>query len=115
MKHLALAAIVFFVVLSVNAKGDENKTSTEKESTAIIVLSGTVADSGSGELLTGVEVELEGTGQKTYTDFDGNFSFKVKPGDYKVVTKYISYKERAQALELNDKKNHVKIEMDTSR
>ncbi len=45
-------------------------------------LSGTVFDFQSGEALTGVEVSIEGTDIKVYTDFDGNFEIdNVKPGN----------------------------------
>ncbi|MFW5774271.1 MAG: carboxypeptidase-like regulatory domain-containing protein, partial [Tangfeifania sp.] len=81
---------------------------------ATTVLTGTVADSGSGELLAGVEIQLEGTDKKTYTDFDGNFTFNVKPGEYKVVASYISYKKRSETLQLENKENKVSLKLENS-
>jgi len=75
------------------------------------MIAGTIADQNSGELLAGVEVHLEGTGQKTYTDFDGNFIFKVRPGEYTLVTNYISYEKKAEKLAVNQKDNNVKIQL----
>ena len=55
-------------------------------------LTGVITDAQTGETLAGVEVSIEGTNLKTYTNFDGEFSFKnIKPGDYKIATKYVSY------------------------
>ena len=41
-----------------------------------------------------LRVTLDGTDMKTYTDFDGNFSFdNVSVGDHKISAKLISYDE----------------------
>ena len=47
-------------------------------------IKGNVSDKITGELLFGVTVMLDGTATGTNTDFDGNFSIKVKAGTYKV-------------------------------
>ena len=42
----------------------------------------------------------------TYTDFDGKFTFEnIKPGEYKLVTNYISYKKGTEILKVNNKEN----------
>jgi hypothetical protein len=52
---------------------------------------------------------------KTYTDFDGNFTFNnVKPGEYKVVANYISYKPGAEKLEASAKNNELKLKLQPS-
>ncbi len=116
MKKFIAFAIVFFFALGVHAeekKGD--KVPADKESTATVLLSGKIIDSTTGEFLTGVEVQLEGTGQKTYTDFDGNFSFNVKPGEYNLVSDYISYEKKTEKLKIQSKENNINIRMETSR
>lgn len=114
MKNLLLILIVIFLAFAVNAEEKGGKATADTESTVTTVLSGTVADSRSGELLVGVEVQLEGTSMKTYTDFDGNFSFKVKPGEYKVVANYISYKKCSETLKVDIKENEVNLKLENS-
>jgi hypothetical protein len=80
-----------------------------------VVLVGSISDAKSGESLVGVEVKIEGTDLKTYTDFDGNFTFNnVKPGEYKVVANYISYKPGAEKLEASAKNNELKLKLQPS-
>jgi len=114
MKKLLLLTISIFLAFAVNAKDKEGSVNSDSEKSATTELSGTVADSGSGELLAGVEVQLEGTELKTYTDFDGNFTFKVKPGEYKIVANYISYEKSSKTLKIDSEKNELKIELDNS-
>lgn len=57
-----------------------------------IVLTGKVIDLLTNEALTGVEINIEGTDIKAYSDFDGNFEIKdIKPGDYNIIASFISY------------------------
>jgi len=65
--------------------------------------------------LVGVEVKIEGTDMKTYTDFDGNFSFNnLKPGEYKVVTSYISYQKKTDVVNISSKENNLKVKLEAS-
>ena len=114
MKKLLVATIVIFFAFAGYAEEKNGNTTADAKSEATTVLTGTVADSGSGELLAGVEILLEGTDLKTYTDFDGNFTFKVKPGEYKVVANYISYKKCSETLKIESKENKVNIELESS-
>ncbi len=114
MKKFAIIFLLAITVIAVNAK-ENDKNTGDTENSATLVLSGTVADQNSGESLVGVEVKLEGTDLKTYTDFDGKFAFKnVKPGEYKVVTNYISYQKQSETLEVNSKQNELKIKLQAS-
>lgn len=114
MKQIVIGILLVFATVIVNAKEKETKRA-DTENTATMVLSGSVADENSGESLVGVEVKIEGTDLKTYTDFDGNFSFKnVKPGEYKLTTKYISYEKNSQVLNVSTRKNDVNIKLQTS-
>jgi len=116
MKKVLIAALLVISVIAVNAKESDTKTkTTDTESTATMMISGSIADELSGESLVGVEVKLEGTDLKAYTDFDGNFSFNgVKPGEYKIVTTYISYEKKSEAVKVDANKNDIKIKLQSS-
>jgi hypothetical protein len=114
MKNLLVVTIAIFFAFTGYAEEKKGNTTVDSKSEATTVLTGTVADSDSGELLAGVEIQLEGTDLKTYTDFDGNFTFKVKPGEYKVVANYISYKKCSETLNVDRKENKVNIELENS-
>jgi hypothetical protein len=115
MKKLLFAAIIVLLAFSGYAEEKKGETTVDTGAEATTVLSGTVADSESGELLAGVEIQLEGTELKTYTDFDGNFIFRVKPGEYKVVANYISYEKCTETLKVDSKENKLKIQLDNSK
>ncbi len=54
---------------------------------AAISFRGNIIDEVSGEAWVGVEVKVDGTDVKTYTDFDGHFVIdNLKAGQYKLVT-----------------------------
>lgn len=116
MKKVLIAALLIISVVAVNAKESDTKTKTnDTENTATMMLSGSIADELSGESLVGVEVKIEGTDLKTYTDFDGNFSFEnVKPGEYKLVANYISYEKKSEVLKVDSKENDIKIKLQSS-
>lgn len=107
--------MLVLAIFTVNAKEKGSKT-TDNEAAATVVLTGSITDFNSGESLVGVEVKIEGTDKKTYTDFDGNFTFeKVKPGDYKVVANYISYKPVSETLEASSGKSEIKLKLQPSK
>ena len=63
-------------------------------------LTGTVTDAISKDALTGVLVQLEGSTQKYYTDFDGNFEITYTGDDNpRVYFSYISYND--EIVEVN--------------
>lgn len=103
--------------LSTFAKSDKAtpEITTAAEPTVAIELKGLVIDKSSNEALVGVEVSIEGTNEKTYTDFDGHFNFKnLHPGKYKLVTSYISY--NMVVTEVTDlKSDDIKIELDAAQ
>ena len=113
MKKLLIGFLSIMLAVAVSANEKEGKTAVNSDNSATVALSGTVFDSTSGELLVGVEVKIEGTDAKTYTDFDGNFTFNnMKPGEYKLIANYISYKKSVETLQLNGKENQVKIKLE---
>lgn len=114
MKKLTIIFLLVITVFSLSAKEKESAPANT-ENSASLVLSGTIADLNSGESLVGVEVKIEGTDLKAYTDFDGNFAFKnVKPGEYKLVTNYISYQKKTEILTVSGEKKELKIKLQTS-
>jgi len=116
MKKIFIALLFIITVLGADAKDTDTKSKVkDTESKATSVLKGSIADEQSGEFLVGVEVKIEGTDLKTYTDFDGNFSFNaIKPGEYKLVTNYISYKKKTQVLDIKANEKDIKIKLQSS-
>lgn len=115
MKKILIGFLSLMLTVAVTAKENEVKKESTTDSAASIVLVGSISDAKSGESLVGVEVKIEGTDLKTYTDFDGNFAFNnVKPGEYKVVANYISYKPVAEKLEASAKNNQLKLKLQPS-
>lgn len=95
------------------AENDNSKDSNSNANAATTIsVTGKVVDFSTGEALTGVEVTLEGTDQKVYSDFDGNFKFEnINQGEYNVVASYISYKNSLiENLDTN-KNNEVSIKL----
>jgi len=94
MKILLSILFVFTIIFS--AAADEKDHPADNSAKAITVtVSGNVSDANTGETLVGVQVQLEGTDKKVYTDFDGNFSFEdVTPGEYNISADYISYEHK---------------------
>ena len=117
MKKIALTIVSVFFVIGVFAGNEKEKAEVPASSElAVVDLSGTVTDEKTGELLVGVEVCLKGTDMKTYTDFDGNFTFKnVRKGNYDIVSTYISYeKELVKDVKADQTKNQVEIKLQAS-
>jgi hypothetical protein len=115
MKKILFGFLALILTVAVSAKENEAKKELTTDNAASIVLVGSISDAKSGESLVGVEVKIEGTDLKTYTDFDGNFTFNnVKPGECKVVANYISYKPVAETLEASNKNNKLKLKLQPS-
>jgi hypothetical protein len=107
----------FFLLATVVAFA--GNTTTKKESkaeVAVLSVAGNVIDEVSGEALVGVELTVEGTDLKTYTDFDGHFVIdNLKAGEYKLVASYTSYNKKQKTLQLKSQNNQVKIELNNSK
>ncbi len=111
-----VAAVVF--AFAGNTGNSENKTkSTETVSAnAVVSISGKVIDYTSGESLAGVEVAVEGSSKKAYTDFDGNFKIEnIKPGSYNLIASYISYnKSFIEKLNVEKSNQQLSIKLQSS-
>ncbi len=118
MKKQIIAIV--FIVLAGFAFADKDLTksnSSESPVAKTVSLIGKVVDFKSGEALTGVEVKLEETNTKAYTDLDGKFSFKeVKSGSYDIVVSYISYdKSLIENFKVNSDNNKISIKLQASK
>lgn len=115
MKKVIFALLVAFAATSTFAEKAETKTDSKSEA-VVISLSGNIIDEVSGEALVGVEVKVDGTDVKTYTDFDGHFILdNLKSGDCKLVASYTSYNKSEKTFTVNSKNNQVKIELQASK
>lgn len=74
-------------------------------------LSGIVLDTETGEALAGVAIRFEGSSETVYTDFDGNFKISnVVPGNYNVLSSYISYtNNKLKNVNVNGKNNVIRL------
>lgn len=119
MKKLILSVFVLIASMSAFAEKSDSKAenkSTAKSELAMTVVSGNIIDEATGEALVGVEVTIEGSDSKAYTDFDGHFTLKnVKTGECKLVANYTSYSKSEKTVDLKSKKNQVKIELQASK
>ena len=113
MKKVIFALLVAFATTSAFAEKAETKTEVKTDSkaeAAVVSLSGNIIDEVSGEALVGVEVKVEGSDLKTYTDFDGHFVFdNLKSGECKLIASYTSYNKNEKIFRIKSKSNLVKI------
>lgn len=115
MKKVIFALLVALVSTSSFAEKSGTKTEAKAEA-AVLSVSGNVIDEVSGEALVGVEVKVEGSDIKTYTDFDGHFVIEnLKAGQCKLVASYTSYNKNEKTFSIKSKNNQVKIELQASK
>ena len=115
MKKVIFALLVAFATTSAFAEKTDSKADSKSEA-IVLSLSGNVIDEVSGEALVGVEVKVDGSDQKAYTDFDGHFVIdNVKSGNCKLIASYTSYNKNEKTFTMNAKSNQVKIELQASK
>ena len=112
MKRLVVLLIVSCFTVVSFAKKSDTKTEKPAKAESSVEIKGKVVDFNTGEALVGVEITLEGTDTKAYTDFDGDFVIKnVNPGECNLIASYISY-EKSYVEKLNvEKNNQVDIKL----
>ena len=115
MKRFILSLLlVTFVGFAIAEKEGIKDNKTTSSSATTISISGTVLDMNTGEALTGVEVTIDGTDIKAYSDFDGNFTIsELSPGEYDIVASFISYKKSLVEDFNADGNQQVKIKLQT--
>jgi len=99
---------VMFVALLVLSQVNANNTGEKGEKNiATHVVNGQVIDKLTGEELVGVEITIENTGEKIYSDFDGTFTLpNITPGKYTLKAKLVSYRTgKIEELDINQQKN----------
>jgi TonB-dependent starch-binding outer membrane protein SusC len=76
------------------------------------MLKGIVKDVQSDETLIAADIYISGTTKGTVTDLNGEYSFRLKPGNYQMVCKYVGYKDKWFVVTLyQDKTVPVFLEM----
>jgi len=107
--------MVFAITISM-ASEKNDKEVVASNASATTVVSGSVIDQETNETLVGVKIELEGTNQVVYTDFDGNYTFvNVKPGTYNLTATYVSYETKSlKDISVNPSNNEMIISLKTS-
>ncbi len=117
MKKLIVSLVMCAFVVGASAKNNATeKAEPKSENSSTVQLSGLVVDKDSKEALVGVEVQIEGLNMKTYTDFDGKFTFSdLKPGEYNLTASYISYKKNiVELVDAKNQNNQVSIKLESS-
>jgi hypothetical protein len=117
MKTISFIILALTLTVSAFAKSDKTTPEMTASSEPVVTteLTGLVIDKLSNEALVGVEVTIEGTNEKTYTDFDGQFQFKnLQPGKYTLHTSYISYNMLVTEV-ANLKNGEIKIELEAAQ
>lgn len=114
MKKLAIL-FVSFLVFSVSFAGETKDENGNAESAVMTTsVSGKVLDKITGEALAGVKINIEGTTETVYTDFDGNFEIEgIREGKREIKAQYISYKQKVETVDVSLAKSNtvdVKIE-----
>lgn len=103
MKNLVLV-FAMMISASVLFAGNPSKKTDLIKTT----ITGKVVDFKSQEALSGVTVQIEGSNEKLYTDFDGNFSLEVIGDENPTLYfSYISYDD--QIMEVNLPNNTFEI------
>ncbi len=75
-------------------------------------LSGKITDANTGESLIGATI-IYGKGQGTATDFDGNYSLKIQPGERSIQVSYVGYKAVSQVVSIKGKPQVLDFKLKT--
>jgi len=112
MKFILTVFLVTTLMFSAIAD-EKDHIADEPAKAATVTVYGTVTDAKTGESLVGVEVQLEGTDMKVYTDFNGQFSFEdILPGEYDISAKYISYeKQKIEKQNIDIFSSELKVQL----
>ncbi|MGQ1945636.1 carboxypeptidase-like regulatory domain-containing protein [Geofilum sp. OHC36d9] len=108
MKTKMILAAMLMITSMVFA-GEKKPIEASPAAAATNTIAGTVLDNKTGEPLTGVEIQIEGTDVKTYTDFDGKFAMEgISSGQYTISANLISYQENeTKTIRVNSNELHA--------
>jgi hypothetical protein len=110
--------VVIALVLIFNNNGFASGDNTPATANTKASISGKVVDIKTGEPLAGVNVSVEGTDFKAYSDLDGTFTINsIDAGNYNLILSLISYKNSlVENLKVNpSEKEFVDIKLDVIR
>ncbi|MFW5983150.1 MAG: carboxypeptidase-like regulatory domain-containing protein, partial [bacterium] len=79
-RHLMLIILLFFISLQIQAQDKQDK-----------MVTGTITDSESGEVIPGVNVVIKGTTTGTTTDINGKFSLEIPEREALLRISFIGY------------------------
>ena len=65
------------------------------------ILTGIVTDANTGEPLIGATI-LFGKGKGTATDFEGNYSILIQPGERNLTASYVGYQELSKRVVITE-------------
>jgi len=113
MKKLTVLSILIFAVAITFAN-----SGTESEAAKVTTpqkIEGKILDKVTNEALAGVAVQLAGSSEKYYTDFEGNFVINgVQPGVYDIDILYVSYEGiTLENITTNDASVKLKVELES--
>ncbi len=116
-KQIIALAFILLTGIAFADKDSSKSNGAKSPASQTVSITGKVIDFKTGEALTGVEVKLEGTDTKTYTDFDGKFSFNnVKSGKYNIIASYISYdKSLIENFKAAPESDKISIKLQSSK
>ncbi len=92
MKKVIVTVLAFVMILMTSSSAFPFTENNPEGNIQQASVSGKVIDKQTGESLAGVLVMIKGSDIKSYTDLEGNFSFRnIEPGTYTIAVNYISY------------------------
>ncbi len=118
---LTLSFVIIAVGLFATDKANSSRKAKSSEKTVAapitsLSITGKVIDFSTGEALAGVELTIEGSAKKVYTDFDGKFKIEnVAPGQYNLIASFISYdKSYIEKLSVEKSSNDLNIKLQSA-
>ena len=98
MKKVFVLIVALCIGLAYSYADNEG---TSENPAATTSMNGKVIDKITGETLAGVMVQLDGTDNYVFSDFDGNFTFNdLKPAEYNLTCSLISYEKNEISVDL---------------
>jgi hypothetical protein len=107
MKYVS--TIIIFLSLNFYSHGTMEKKTGESENIRnTVVVTGKITDGDTGEALTGVKIEIEGTEIRSYTDFDGHYRLVIPASSrFRVKYRFITYRPADTELTADAKEGSV--------